>query len=172
MNAILVIVLSGFAALAQVTIAPLFPLDAAVADVGLLALVLLSLLAGPKSAMVGLPLLALLTGFTSDRSPGLLILCYLPYLPVAYAFSQAQVPLPRFARIAVAALATGAWARALLGIVTFLQGAPFAPGELFAAIIIPGLALDALLVALLYVPCRLAGRTGGSLSLRRTGWVT
>lgn len=172
MNAILVIVVTGFAALAQVTIAPFFPLDAAVADVGLLALVLLSLAAGPKSTMVALPLMALLTGFTTDRSPGLLIFCYLPYLPLAYAFNQVQLPLPRFVRVAAATLTTGMWARGLLGGLAFLQGAPFAPGDLIAAIIIPGLALDALLVALLYVPCRLAGRTGGSLSLRRTGWVT
>ena len=154
------------------TVAPLFPLEAAVADLGLLALVLIALLAGPQPAMAAVPLLALLLGFTTGRSPGLLILCYLPFLPLAYALAEAQLPLNSFLRVFIAAMASGMWARGLLGAATFLQGAAFAPGDLVAAIIIPGLALDALLVALLYVPCRVAGRTGGSMSLRRTGWVT
>ncbi len=172
MKGALVVFFAGFGVMAQVTVAPLFPLDAAVADLGLLVIVFTALLAGPKATMWTVPLIALFLGFSTSRAPGLLLLAYLPFLPLAYGLGETGMPLNRYLRTLLAALATGLWARGLLGTAAFVQGAQFAPGDLIGAILLPGLVLDALLVTLLYIPCRLAGRTGRSLSLRRTGWVT
>ena len=172
MKAVAVFVLVGLSTLAQVAVSPLFPLHAAVADIGLLGLVLVLLMAGPRSAMVAVPLLGLLLSFATNRSPGLFILAYLPLPPLAYLLGETQLPMMRFVRILTAAVGTGVWARLLFGMVAFLQGADFAPGELIRAIIVPGLVLDALLVTIIYLPCRLAGLTGRSMSLRRTGWVS
>ena len=172
MKAAMVIVVAGFVAIAQVTIAPLFPLDAAVADFGLAGIALILLVAGPRAAMAGLPLIALLLGFTTNHSPGLLIIAYLPLLPLRVFLSDAQVPLTRYLHTFLAVGATGLWARGVLASAAFLQGAAFAPGDLISAILLPGLVLDMLFLTVLYIPCRLAGVTGRSLSLRRTGWVS
>jgi hypothetical protein len=168
----MVIVVSGFVAIAQVTIAPLFPLDAAVADFGLAGIALILLVAGPRAAMAAVPLIALLLSFSTNHSPGLLILCYLPLLPLRVFLSEAQLPLTRYLHTLLAVAATGLWARGLLASVAFVQGAAFMPGDLIGAILMPGLVLDMLILTLLYIPCRLAGVTGRSLSLRRTGWVS
>ena len=170
MTAVAVVVGLLLAALMQVTLAPLFPLDGAVADVVLLALAMLAMTAGPRAAMAALPALCLAASFTSDRSPGLLIIGYLPLLPLATVLEEAALPMNRFLRLLTAVVITGLWARLVLAGGAFAQGADFAPAALIRDILIPGVALDGLLLSLLYLPSRLMGWTPQSLTLRRTGW--
>jgi len=150
------------AALMQVTLAPLFPLDGAVAMV--------AMTAGPRAAMVALPALCLAASFTSDRSPGLLIIGYLPFLPLATVLEEAALPVNRFLRVLAALVITGLWARLVLAGGAFAQGADFAPAALIRDILIPGVAVDGLLLSLLYLPPRLMGWAPQPLTLRRTGW--
>ncbi|MFN0148044.1 MAG: hypothetical protein ACKVT1_16185 [Dehalococcoidia bacterium] len=157
------------AALVQVTVVPLFPLGGAVADAALLTLAGVALFMGPHAAMIALPALCLFLGFASDRSPGLLLIAYLPLLPLAGAVEEARLPANRFVRLLLAVVVAGVWARVVLSGSAFVQGAAFAPGPLLTDVVIPGLVLDAILLSLLYLPPRLAGWSPESLTLRRMG---
>jgi hypothetical protein len=158
------------AALAQVTVAPLFPLEGAVVDLGLVALLGVALAAGPRPAMVALPVLAICLGFAGTHSPGLVLLLYLPLLPLAFLLEQAPVPLGNYLRLGIAMVATGLWSRAVVSGVAFTQGADVPPVDLVVDVLIPGLIFDVVFFTLLYVPLRLLGRSGRSMTLRRTGW--
>jgi hypothetical protein len=63
-----------FAAMWQVTVAPLFPVGAVVFDFVLLALILIAAFGSPQRAMLCVPVAALAYGFLANRDPGLLIL--------------------------------------------------------------------------------------------------
>ena len=98
-------------ALAQVAVAPLFPVSAAVPDYALVVLVILTVFAGPTTVMLAIPLMAICLGFASDRSPGLLLMAYLPLLPLALYAEDSRLPLNRYAQMVVAGVAAGIWAR-------------------------------------------------------------
>ncbi len=159
------------AALFQVSVAPLFPISGAIVDVALLTLFALAFTAGPRRAMIAMPFLALLVAFTSNRAPGLLIVAYLPLLPLAYLFEGGHLPLSRYVRILAAVLLAGLWARLVLSTGALLEGAAFQPGALVMDVLLPGLLLDAVFGTLVYVPFRVVGWTNRPLTLQRTtGW--
>lgn len=170
MRPIGVVVLLVLVALVQVTVAPLFPLRGALPDVPLVALALLAALAGPMPVMIGLPLLAVCLGFVSDRSPALLLLAYLPLLPLASALGQAALPPSRYARLVVAGAGTGLWARTVLAAGAIAQGADFAAGGLLSQLLLPGLVLDLSLLALTCLAMRALGWEVQELSLQRRGY--
>ncbi|MCC7364343.1 MAG: hypothetical protein IT303_08205 [Dehalococcoidia bacterium] len=160
-----------FAALLQVTVAPLFPVRGAVPDFVLMSLVGIAAYAGARPAMVAMPLAALFTSFTSDRAPGLLIIAYLPLLPLAFVLAEANLPLSRFVQTMIAGVATGLWARLMLSLAAFAQGAAFGVGDLVFIVILPGMLLDFMLVAMAYLPFRLIGWNAQPVGLQRGGWL-
>ena len=170
MKAVGVCLLVVVTALAQVSVAPLFPFSAAVPDYVLVVLVILTVFAGPTTVMLALPLMAICLGFASDRSPGLLLIAYLPLLPLALYGEETRVPLNRYAQIVLAGLATGAWARTLLAFGAIAGGAEPAFGAIVGQLVIPGLFLDFALLTLVYAPFRLLGWSGRGMSLQRSRW--
>ncbi len=157
-------------ALAQVSVAPLFPVSAAVPDYALVLLVVLTVFAGPATVMVALPLMAVCLGFASDRSPGLLLLAYLPLLPLALYLENSQMPLNSYSQMALAGVATGAWARLILALGAIAGGADPSFGAIAGQLVIPGLFLDFALLTLVYAPFRLLGWSGRGMSLQRSRW--
>jgi hypothetical protein len=160
------------AALMQVTVSPLFPLGGAVADLGLIAVAFLAIAGGGRAAMLGVPLVALFLGFASNHSPALLLVAYVPLLPLAFLLEQSKMRVGPYIRVGAAVLITGAWARVVLATSAFVAGAEFAPGPLIADIVIPGIAFDAAFFSLCYGALRLARRTAPSLGLERRGWAS
>lgn len=154
----------------QSTVAHLFPVRGAVFDFGLAALVVTYVWAGPRHAMVALPVAALLISFATDRAPGLLLLAYVPLLPIAYALEERNAPLTRYAHTLAAGVATGAWARTVLATGPMLEGAGFAGTDLLFVVLVPGLFLDILLVTLAYLPFRLLGWSARPMTLHRSGF--
>lgn len=155
------------AAMAQVTVAPLFPLSAAVPDFVLLVLVVVAAFGSPRRAMVCVPLAAIAYGFLSDRSPALLLMAYLPLLPLGLYLEEAQIPLNHYARTLAATLLTGLWMRGLLMLGPLLGGADASFGAVAGQVLIPGLFLDFALLSVVYVPLRLIGWSGQGMSLQR-----
>lgn len=139
----------------QVTAAPFLTISAAQADLLLISLALLMVYQGPKVAMVSLPLIALFLGFTSDRSPAVIILALLPLLPLAYWLEEAGAPISRFLQTLLAVGVTGMWARVLLAMTVVAEGASMQAGALVFSVVMPGLMLDILLLSLAYLVCRL-----------------
>lgn len=156
-----------FACICQVTIAPLFPVSATAFDFVLIALVLVAAFGNPRRAMVAVPVAAVALSFLSGRSAGLLLLAYLPLLPLGLFLEGASVPLNHFARALVATLATGAWARVLLVLGAMVGGAEGNLGIVVREILLPGLFLDFALLSVAYVPMRLIGWSGQGMSLQR-----
>lgn len=157
MSGITVAVAVVLVALLQVTAAPLFPVLSAQADLVLVALALTLVFAGPQAAMVATPLFALTWGFSSDRSPALLLLALLPLLPAALWVHRTTPLLGRFAQTAMALALTGAWTRLVLALGAMLGGADAAVATLALRIVLPGVILDFLVFALAYGAFRLAG---------------
>ncbi len=156
-----------FAATWQVTVAPLFPISAAEPDFVLLTLVLVAAFGTPRRGMVCVPVAALGYGFLSDRAPGLMVLAYLPLLPLGLYLEEAKIPLNHYARTAIALLLTGSWARLLMVLGTVVGGADAPVGAVLGQVLVPGAFLDLALLTLVYVPLRLVGWSGEGMSLRR-----
>ncbi|MEO8538707.1 MAG: hypothetical protein ABI577_03130 [bacterium] len=167
MKGIAAVLLVTFAAICQVTVAPLFPISAAVPEFVLLSLAVVTAFGNPRRGMVCVPVAAIAYGFLSDRAPGLLLLAYLPLLPLSLYLEQATVPLNHFARTMLAVLITGGWARTLLVLGTVVGGATAPVGSVIGQVLIPGLFLDFALLAIVYVPLRLVGWSGQGMSLQR-----
>jgi cell shape-determining protein MreD len=160
----------ALAAIAQVTVAPLFPISGAVPDFVLLTLVLLVAFSSARPVMIGTPLVAIAYGFLSNRSPALLLLAYLPILPLGYFLEESPVPANHYLRALGMMLLTGLWARTLLALAAISAGAQPAFGVLVSDVLIPGLFLDFALLSVAYVPLRLIGWTGQGMALGRTGF--
>ena len=158
------------ACLAQVTVAPLFPFFAAVPDFVLVSLVLIAFFVGPIEVMFGMPFAAICLGFAADRAPGLLILCYLPLLPLAFALEDGHLPLNRGLRLFATGAITGLWVRSLLALSAISQGATADISTLIWQVLIPGIFLDVALLAVAYVPFRLLGWRGGDMTLQRSSY--
>lgn len=169
MKALGVVLLLFTAAAAQVTVSPLFPLSAAVPDLPLLALLMLAVFGGRKPVMYGLPVLAICLGFVSAHAPGLLIIAYLPLLPLATLFDDWQLPLGRYVRVAVGGVAAGLWLRLVLSFAAVVQGADFSFGALLGQVLFPGVILDLALLTVAYVPLRFIGWSGRTMGMQGGG---
>ena len=156
--------------MAQVTVAPLFPISGAVPDFALVLLVTLAVFSGPTSAMLAIPVTAIFVGFASDRAPGLLIIAYLPLLPLGLLLQEWRIPLNQYLRVIAGGGATGMWIRGVLAIAAVLQGANIAVGPLIFQVLLPGLFLDLALLTIAYVPFRLIGWSGRGMNLQRGGF--
>ena len=170
MKAPAIALLLFMACLAQVTVAPLFPFFAAVPDLVLVVLVLLAFFVGPIEVMFGMPFAAVCLGFAADRSPGLLILCYLPLLPLAHMLEDSRVPMNQATRLFVTGAITGVWVRSMLALAAVAQGATADVSALIWQILLPGVFLDVALLAVAYVPFRLLGWQGGDMTLQRSSY--
>ncbi|HMO54379.1 MAG TPA: hypothetical protein PJ994_07740 [Tepidiformaceae bacterium] len=160
----------ALAAIAQVTVAPLFPVSGAVPDFLLLTLVMLVAFSSPQPVMIGTPFAAIAYSFLSDRSPALLLIAYLPILPVGYFLEASPVPMNHYLRALLMMALTGIWARTLLALAAMTSGAQPAFGALIADVLIPGLSLDVALLTVAYLPFRLIGWTGEGMKLGRSGY--
>lgn len=171
MKAALVLSLTLLAAIAQVSIAPLFPVRAANFDFAMASLALLMVFAGPRTAMAALPLVAISLGFVTDRSPALLLAGYLPLIPAAAFVADLNAPIGRYAQLAAVGAATGMFVRLVLGLAAVAHGAAFPVGDVFLQLLLPGLFLDIALLTILYFPFRFVGWEPQRMSLRRGGFV-
>lgn len=160
------------AAVAQVTVAPLFPVRGAVPELVLLTLALIGTFAGPRPAMVLTPVAALAAGFLSDRDAGLLLVAYLPLLPLGAWLEDAPVPLAPGVRTWLTLLGGGVAYRVVLSAAAMLTGAPVLVGGLVWEVVVPGLLVDSLFFLLCYLPLRFVGWTGGGLKLSRGRYVS
>ena len=167
MRGLLAVGLVLLAAVAQVSISPLFPIGGAVADLPLVVLVALGAFSGAGPVMVAVPVVALLTGFATDRAPGLLLIGYIPLLPLGGWLDDARVPIGTTGRLFLPLVLTGAWARLVLATSAATHGADLQAAGLAGDVLVPGAVLDAALLAMVYVPARLLGWEPGRTSLRR-----
>lgn len=167
MRALFALLLVLMAGVAQVTVASLFPLRGAVVEFGLLTVVLVALVHGPRAAMVTLPFAALAVGFASNRAPALLILAYLPVLPVAAFVEEARFPVARYLQLLGTVAVCGIWARGILTLGPIAQGADLPLLAMLRDLIIPGIVLDFLAFTVIYVPIRMIGRGADTLTLER-----
>lgn len=164
MKAIAVLVAIILACAAQVTVAPLFPLLSAEASLLVVTLAILLVFAGPRTALIATPLMAVFLGFASDRAPALLLLSLVPLPPLAYWLSESQLPMSRGVQLFVVVAIVGAWSRALLAMSAVMQGADPEIGALITRFVLPGIVIDGLFFTLAYLPCRLLGLEARSLS--------
>ncbi len=169
MKAILVTFGCVLAAAAQVTVAPLFPAGAAVADAGLIMLMALAFFAGPTTVMFALPFFAVCAGFLTNREPGLLLLGYLPLLPMAAWLESTTVPLTGIGRFLITAAITGISVRLAQTIGAAANGASIPVWTTLSSVFIPGLVFDLCLLTLVYVVCRSIRLEPQRMTLGR-GW--
>jgi hypothetical protein len=155
------------ATVAQVTVAPLFPVGGAVPELVLLSLCLVAVFGGPVPVMVLTPLAALMHGMLADRDAGLLLLAYLPVLPLGALLEDGPLPLGHAARAYATVAAAGVLARVMLAAGAMLGGAPALFGGLVMDVVLPGLLLDLVVLTLFYVPLRVAGLSGTGFRLQR-----
>lgn len=170
MKAVSVVLLVVLVALAQVSVAPLFPVSAAIPDFALVTLVMLAVFAGPGTVMLALPLMAICVGFDSGREPGLLLMAYLPLLPLALFIEESRLPVNRYAQMTLAGVATGIWARTMLALGAIAGGAEPAIGTLAFGLLVPGLLVDFVLLTVVYTPFRVFGWSARGMSLQRSRW--
>jgi hypothetical protein len=154
----------------HVTVVPLFAVGAATAELGVIAILVALMTSGPRAAMVLTPAVALAVSFSSDRAPGLLLLCYAAVLPIGYALDRYGTPPGSFGRLMTTALLSGVWVRTVLSVAAYLEGAAFDPAVLIGDVLLPGAAFDAAIFALVYVPLRLTGHASPRFSLATRGW--
>lgn len=152
------------AVVAQVTVAPLFPVAGAVPELVLVTLCLAAAFAGPGPVLVLTPAGAVMQGMIADRGAGLLLLAYLPVVVLGALLEDAPLPLGHAAKTWLMTLGSGLVARTILAVGAMLGGAPAAFGPLVTAVLLPGLFIDFVLLTLLYVPLRLAGLSGASFA--------
>jgi hypothetical protein len=171
MSGLLVGVAVLMAAVLQVSLAPLFPISGATFEFLPLVLLLTARLKGPRLAMIALPFGAICTAFLIDRSPALLILAYVPLLPLLYAVDEYGPPLGTTGRTILAAVLAGAWLRVVLALGAVAGGASLEPGALAGAVLLPGMFLDAALTATIYAPVRFVAWEPRSMSLSRRGYA-
>ena len=170
MKALMMAIFLLFACLAQVTVAPLFRVSGAEADLPLVVLALFAVFSGPPAVMLGTPFAAICLGFASSRSPGLLLIGYLPLLPLGMALEEWRVPLNRYGRMLAAGGLTGIWLRLVLVLGAVTSGATVAVAPVIGQVLIPGLIFDLALLTLAYVPLRFVGWNGRPLVLGRKGF--
>ena len=169
MRAPLLALLLLMAVLAQVAVAPLFPVAGAVVELPVVLLLLLAVFAGPLAVMIGLPALVLLLGFAANVGFEWLIAAYLPLLPAAAWLQRAMLRTPYLLILATAILG-GVWARAVFATVAMTSGASPDFAALLTAVLIPGVALDVAVLSVAWLACRSLGWEARSLDLERAGF--
>lgn len=152
------------AVVAQVTVAPLFPVAGAVPDLVLLTLCLAAAFAGPSPVMVMTPVGAVMLGMLSDRGAGLLLLAYVPVVVIRAVLDDAPLPLGEAGKTWLTMLGSGLAARTVLALGAMLAGAPMMVGPLVSQVLLPGVFIDAVLLLLFYVPLRLVGLRGAGFA--------
>lgn len=171
MTALAVVVAAVLVATLQVAATPFFTVAGATAELGVAAILVALLVGGPRQAMLMTPAIALSVAFAGSRSPGLLLIGYTAVLPVGLALERYDLPPAPYLRFLATALLGGAWLRTVLALGAFAGGAAFAPLVLLRDVVTPGLAFDAALLTLLYVPLRLMGRAQLRFAVERRGWL-
>jgi hypothetical protein len=167
MKAALTVLATVFAAICQVTVAPLFPVAGVEVEFVLLTLICVAAFGSPQRAMVAIPVAALSYGFLADRAPGLLLLGYMPILPLMLYLEEAPIPLNHYAGTLLAMVSVGVWVRLLMVISALLAGATAGPGDVLRHALLPGVFLDFALLSIAYLPLRLLGWSGRGMALRR-----
>lgn len=142
------------AACAQVAVAPLFPISGAIPDFGLVSLMAIAFFMGPGPTTLALPFFAVCLGFLSGREPGLLLLGYMPLLPLALWCENVPVPLTGGGRFLATGVATGFGLRLALSLGAVMRGTPLEPVAVIFSVLIPGAILDIGLLTFTYVACR------------------
>jgi len=171
MRVLLTVVLLLVTALAQVAIAPLFPLVGAVVELPVVVLLLLAVFAGPHAVMIGLPILVLFLGFSTNVPFEWLVLAYLPLLPcAAWIQQQRAIPQAPYALVLFMVVGAGIWARAVFAVVAMTSGAGLAVGPVVTDILLTGAVLDAAVVSVVYGLCRWVGWPVRSLDLEQAGF--
>ncbi|HET7737593.1 MAG TPA: hypothetical protein VFK32_03380 [Tepidiformaceae bacterium] len=169
MKIAIAVVMVVLAVSAQVTIAPLFPLGASIADMVLVTLVLATAFAGPRTGMFAVPFAAICLGFVSDRDAGLLLLAFIPILPLARWLETSAVPVSGYWRVALTVLGTGLWARLVLAAGVFVNGGDLPLSTLVFSALLPGALLDWALLTLAYFPHRFVGWEVRPMDVQRGG---
>jgi len=157
MKSLFVTLILVLAAIAQVTVAPLFPVGGAVPNLALVTLVVVGVFGGVQGVMLGTPVLAISLGFLTDRSPALLLLAYLPLLPLAAYLDAARVPMNRYFQTVSTMAVLGIIVRLLLAFAAVSSGAEISAGVLVLQVLLPGMILDAALLTFAYFPLRFVG---------------
>ena len=171
MRVLLTVVLLLATVLAQVAVAPLFPLLGAVVELPVVVLLLLAVFAGPYAVMIGLPILVLFLGFSTNVEFEWLVIAYLPLLPcAAWIQRQGAIPQTPYALVLVMVIAAGIWARAVFTAVAMTSGASLAAGPVITDILFTGALLDAVVVSVVYALCRWVGWPVRSLDLEQAGF--
>ena len=171
MRAVLAVVLLLATVLAQVAVAPLFPLAGAVVELPVVVLLLLAIFGGPQAVMIGLPVLVLFLGFSTNVEFEWLVIAYLPLLPcAAWIQRRRAIPQTPYALVLVMVIAAGIWARAVLSAVAMTSGASLAIGPVITDVLLAGAVLDVAVVSVVYGLCRWVGWPVRSLDLDRAGF--
>lgn len=173
MSGVLTFVAMFVVVIFQVAVSPLFPLSIAQFDLPLVFAAWTTLFRGPRTGMWVVPVMALLLGMLTFRSPALFLLGLSPVVPLIAlsGVSYSNFLLGNYWRALLVVCATGAWTRTLFALVAMGQGADAAIGILVAEIIIPGIFLDGALLTLAFAPSRLIGLDVANMALTRGGYT-
>jgi hypothetical protein len=107
------------------------------------------------------------------KSPGrrgLVLLGYLPLLPLLVVFESANLPLGNYARTAGAVLITGLTPRCVFAAGALVDGAQFDLGVLVFQLLLPGVFVDLALLTVVYVPQRALRWRQADMQLTRGGY--
>ncbi len=171
MRALLLVLLVLVTVLAQVAVAPFFPVAGALVELPVVVLLLLAIFAGPYAVMIALPILVLFLGFSTNVEYEWLVIAYLPLLPgAAWIQRQRAIPQTPYLLLLVMVVAAGIWARGVLAGVAITSGASPTFGPVVADILLPGAAFDAGVLSLAYGLCRWIGWPTRSLDLEQAGF--
>ena len=170
MRAALLLLLLLATVLAQVAVAPFFPLAGAVVELPVVVLLLLAIFAGPRAVMIALPILVLFLGFSTNVEFEWLVLAYLPILPcAAWIQRQRAIPQTPYALVLGTTFVAGVWARGVFAAVTMASGAS-PDAAVIVDILLPGAAFDAVVLSVIYGLCRWIGWPARSLELEQVGF--
>lgn len=170
MRALLLLPLLLATVLAQVAVAPFFPLAGAVVELPVVALLLLAAFAGPLAVMLALPVLVLFLGFAANVEFEWLVIAYLPLLPAAAWLQRQPLPQTPYTLVLAVTVAAAVWARAVFAAVAVTSGASPDLGAIVAEVLVPGTVLDAAVLSAGYALCRWIGWPARSLELERAGF--
>lgn len=171
MRAIFLWLLVLVTVLAQVAIAPFFPVLGTIVHFPVVMLLLLAIFAGPHAVMFAFPVLVLFLGFSTNVEFEWLALAYLPLLPcAAWIQGEHRIPQTPYALVLVMTVAAAVWIRGIFVLVAVGSGADATVGEVFVEILLPGVMLDGVILSLAYGLCRWIGWPTRSLELERVGF--
>jgi hypothetical protein len=145
-----------FIAVAQVTVAPRYPLSAAFPDYMLVTLVVWAILRPTEDTMVALPLGALFLGAVGPLSVMVLTFIYITILPAALLL-RALSPLGSFLNAIVLLIGATLLRDLVLAAEAVSAGANVGTSDIVLRAFFPGLALNLLLFPFFYFGIRFLG---------------